>query len=249
MANYDGQFTGIRPTVEDMSKDMGLRNFMLGVYAKMALGLLLTGAIAWTVANLPAVRDLFYVVDAAGNLRALTILGLAAQYLPLVVILGSMAVRTVTPRSSGILYWTIVSLIGLSGAVWFLAYKLGDVANIFFIVASAFGAMSLWGYTTKRDISGWGSFLFMSTWGIAIGLIANALFFHNEGFRVIVSLVGVLLFAAFTAYDTQNLKAVYYHVGGNQTKMSVATNVGALNFYLDFINMFQLLLSVFGSRR
>jgi len=233
-----------------MSLDMGLRNFMLGVYAKMALGLLLTGAIAWTVANVPAVRDLFYVVDeATGRLRALTILGLAAQWLPLIVILGSMALRSVTPRSSGILYWTIVSVIGLSGAIWFLAYRLGDIANVFFITASAFGALSLWGYTTKRDISGWGSFLFMASWGIVIALIGNAFFFHNEGFRVVASLIGVLIFAGFTAYDTQNIKAIYYQLGGSQTSRAVATNMGALNFYLDFINMFQLLLSVFGGRR
>ena len=250
MADLEGQISGVRGKEKDMSLDMGLRNFMLGVYAKMALGLLLTGVIAWTVANVPAVRDLFYVIDeATGRLRALTILGLAAQWLPLLIILGSMALRTVTPRSSGILYWTIVSVIGLSGAIWFLAYRLGDIANVFFITASAFGALSLWGYTTKRDISGWGSFLFMGAWGVVLCLLGNAFFFHNEGFRVVASLIGVLIFAGFTAYDTQNIKAVYYQLGGSQTSRAVATNVGALNFYLDFINMFQLLLSIFGGRR
>ena len=252
MADLEGQISGTRSRVKekDMSLDVGLRNFMLGVYAKMALGLLLTGAIAWTVANIPAVRDLFYVVDATtGRLRALTLLGMAAQWLPLVVILGSMAIRTATPRSSGILYWTIVSVIGLSGAIWFLAYRLGDIANIFLIVASAFGALSLWGYTTKRDISGWSSFLVMGMWGTLIVLVGNMLFFHNEIARVVTSLFGVLIFAGFTAYDTQNIKAIYYRLGGSQTSRAVATNMGALNFYLDFINMFQLLLSVFGGRR
>ena len=250
MADLEGQISGARADKKDMSLDMGLRNFMLGVYAKMALGLLVTGVIAWTVANVPQVRDLFYVMDVTtGRLRALTMLGMAAQWLPLVIILGSMTLRTVSPRSSGVLYWLVVSAIGLSGAIWFLAYRLGDIANVFFIVATAFGALSLWGYTTNRDISGWGSFLFMGAWGVVLVLIGNSFFFHNEGFRVVVSLIGVLIFAAFTAYDTQKIKAVYYQLGGSQTSRAVATNMGALNFYLDFINMFQLLLSVFGGRR
>lgn len=234
---------------EQAEVDVGLRKFMLGVYAKLAMGLLLTGTIAYVVANIPAVRDYFFVVDAAGRLRGMTILGMAAQWAPLAIILGSMLIRSYTPRTSGILYWAIVSLIGLTGATWFLIYRLGDIANIFFITASAFGALSLWGYTTKRNISGWGNFLFMAGWGMAITLIVNQLFFHLEGLRIVVSLIGVLIFAAFTAYDTQKLKAVYYQIGGNQQGMAVATNVGALNFYLDFINMFQLLLSVFGGRR
>jgi len=233
----------------DTSVDVGLRNFMLGVYAKLALGLLLTGAIAWTVAHVPAVRDYFFVVDANGRLTAITLLGKIVQWMPLAIILGSMAIRSVTPRSSGILYWLLVSVIGVTGAFWFLYYRLGDIANIFLITASAFGALSLWGYTTKRNISGWGNFLFMAAWGVVGTLILNMLLFHNEGFRVVVSVIGVLVFAAFTAYDTQKLKAVYYQIGGSQSRMAVATNVGALNFYLDFINMFQLLLSLFGGRR
>jgi FtsH-binding integral membrane protein len=247
MNDYSSQ--PISPTVMDTSVDVGLRNFMLGVYAKLALGLLLTGAIAWTVAHVPAVRDYFFVVDATGRLTGITLLGNIVQWMPIVVILGSMAIRSYTPKTSGILYWGLVSIIGLTGAFWFLYYRLGDIANIFLITASAFGALSLWGYTTKRNISGWGNFLFMAGWGVVGTLILNMLFFHNEGFRVVVSVIGVLVFAAFTAYDTQKLKAVYYQIGGNQQRMAVATNVGALNFYLDFINMFQLLLSLFGGRR
>jgi FtsH-binding integral membrane protein len=247
MNDYTGQ--PVSPTVMDTSVDVGLRNFMLGVYAKLALGLLLTGAIAWTVSHVPAIRDYFFVVDANGRLTAITLLGKIVQWMPLVIILGSMAIRSVTPRSSGILYWLLVSVIGVTGAFWFLYYRLGDITNIFLITASAFGALSLWGYTTKRNISGWGNFLFMAGWGVVGTLILNMLFFHNEGFRVVISVIGVLVFAAFTAYDTQKLKAVYYQIGDSQSRMAVATNVGALNFYLDFINMFQLLLSLFGGRR
>lgn len=247
MNDYTGQ--PVSPTVMDTSVDVGLRNFMLGVYAKLALGLLLTGAIAWTVSHVPAIRDYFFVVDANGRLTAITLLGKIVQWMPLVIILGSMAIRSVTPRSSGILYWLLVSVIGVTGAFWFLYYRLGDITNIFLITASAFGALSLWGYTTKRNISGWGNFLFMAGWGVVGTLILNMLFFHNEGFRVVISVIGVLVFAAFTAYDTQKLKAVYYQLDGNQSRMAVATNVGALRFYIDFINMFQLLLSLFGGRR
>jgi uncharacterized protein len=253
MADYDSQIAQGRGSVKDrtgdMSLDVGLRNFMLGVYAKLALGLLLTGAIAWTVANVPAVRDYFFIVDADGNLRGITLLGQAVRWAPIVILLGSMFIRSMTVQASGFLYWSIVSLIGLSGALWFLAYRLGDIGTIFFITASAFGALSLWGYTTKRDLSGWGVFLMMAGWGVFLTLMLNAFFLHNEGFRIVVALIGVLIFAGFTAYDTQMIKGVYYQLGGSETKRSIATNVGALNFYLDFINMFQLLLSVFGGRR
>ncbi|EGF92126.1 hypothetical UPF0005 family protein [Asticcacaulis biprosthecium C19] len=247
MADYD-QYAGSRPTVEDMSKDMGLRNFMLGVYAKLAMGLLVTGTLAWVISNVPAVRDYFFVMQ-GDRVTNLTMLGQIARWAPLVIILATMFIRTFSPATSGLLYWTIVTLIGVSGAMWFLIYQLGDIANIFFITASAFGALSLYGYTTKRNLSGWGIFLFMGAWGVFILMLGNALFFQNELFRVAIAAIGVLIFAAFTAFDTQNLKMSYYQIGGNQTAMAVATNIGALNFYLNFINMFQLLLSIFGGRR
>ena len=249
MADLNGQISGVKPTVTDTSVDPGLRNFMLGVYAKLALGLLLTGAIAYVVSSVPAVRDYFFVVDQAGNLRGITRLGMIARWLPITIILGSMFIRSYTPQTSGLLYWIFVTIMGVSGAMWFLIYNLGSIASIFLITASAFGALCLWGYTTKRNISGWGNFLFMAGWGVVGTLILNALFFHSEGFRLVVSVIGVLIFAAFTAYDTQMLKSVYYRVGGNQTGMAVATNVGALSYYIDFINIFQLLLSLFGGSR
>lgn len=248
MADYNGQYSGVSPTVMDTSVDAGLRNFMLGVYAKLALGLLLTGAIAWTVSSVPAVRDYFFVVDASGRLRGITLLGLIAQFLPLVLILGSMVIRTVSAQASGILYWAFVSVVGLSGAAWFLIYNLGSIANIFLVTASAFGALCLWGYTTKRNISGWGNFLFMAAWGL-VGVLVVNIFLHSAIVQLAASAIGVLIFAAFTAYDTQMLKAVYYRLGGNAAARATATNIGALNYYIDFLNIFQFLLSLFGSRR
>jgi len=226
--------------------DAGLRNFMLGVYAKMALGLLLTGAIAWTVANVPQVRQYFFAQSYDGRFH-FTMLGQMAQWLPIGILLIAMFTRAFSsPQASGFLYWLVVSSIGVSGAVWFLLYQLGSIAGIFMITAASFGAMSLWGYVTKRDMSTWGRFLFMAMFGLFAAAIASMFI---PGMSLAVSVIGVLLFAVFTAYDTQKLKGIYYQVQGSQYGMAVATNMGALNFYLDFVNMFQFLLSLGGSRR
>jgi len=234
--------TRTRATVEkDSDVDVGLRNFMLGVYGKMALGLLLTGVIAYYVSTTPAISNLLFVIGADHRLH-FTLLGTVAQFLPLGILVLAMMTRAMySPAASGAVYWMVVAAIGVSGATWFLRYNLGNISSVFLITASSFGAMSLWGYTTKRDLSGWGKFLFMALWGVIFAVIAS---YFIPGINVIVSVIGVLLFAAFTAYDTQQLKAVYYRIGGNQSRMSLATNIGALNFYLDFINMFQFILAM-----
>ena len=245
MADFESQIARGRASSE-VDVDTGLRNFMLGVYAKMALGLLLTGAIAWTVANVPAVRQYFFATSYDGRFH-FTMLGQVAQWLPAGILLIAMFTRAFSsPQASGFLYWLVVSSIGVSGAVWFLLYQLGSIAGIFLITASAFGAMSVWGYVTKRDMSTWGRFLFMAMWGVFFAAIASIFI---PGMTLGVSVIGVLLFAVFTAYDTQMLKRVYYNVHGSQYSMAVATNMGALNFYLDFVNMFQFLLNLGGSRR
>jgi FtsH-binding integral membrane protein len=244
MADFESQTA--RGRISDVDVDTGLRNFMMGVYAKMALGLLLTGAIAWTVANVPAIRQYFFAQSYDGRLH-FTALGQLAQWLPIGILLIAMFTRAFSsPQASGFLYWVVVSSIGVSGAVWFLVYQLGSVAGIFLITAASFGAMSLWGYVTKRDMSTWGRFLFMAMFGLFAASIASIFI---PGMTLGVSVIGVLLFAVFTAYDTQKLKGIYYQVRGSQYNMAVVTNMGALNFYLDFVNMFQFLLSLGGSRR
>lgn len=244
MNDINGQYT-VRPTVDEMARDMGLKNFMFGVYMKMALGLLLTGVIAWTIASTPSIRDYFFVANELGRVHV-TLLGMLAEWLPAAILLIAMFTRMMqNPAASGFIYWLVVASIGVSGATWFMLYNLGNIASVFLITASAFGAMSLWGYTTKRDLSGWGKFLFMAMWGVFLAVIASM---FVPGINLIVSVIGVVLFAAFTAYDTQKLKAVYYQIGGSQARMSVATNLGALNFYLDFINMFQFILSMTSRR-
>jgi len=129
-----------------------------------------------------------------------------------------------------------------------MIYSLGSVAQVFFITAAAFGGLSLFGYVTKRDLTGMGSFLIMGMFGIMIASVVN-LFMHSGMISFIVSILGVLIFAGLTAYDTQRLKLTYYHLGGDQAAMGVATSYGALSLYLDFINLFQFLMSILGGNR
>ncbi|HEX5265101.1 MAG TPA: Bax inhibitor-1/YccA family protein [Phenylobacterium sp.] len=232
----------------DMSVDAGLRSFMLGVYNKLALGLVLSAALAWLTADFAPVQQLLYVTTPDGRLAGFTALGTVIRFAPLIVLIGAMFMRNVTARSSGILYWAVVSLIGAGLGVWLLAYTGTSVALTFLITASAFGVLSLFGYTTKKDLTGFGSFLMMGVWGLVlVGLVG--MFWHPPGFSMIFSLLGVFIFAGLIAWDTQNLKMTYYQLGGDQQSMAIATNYGALGLYINFINLFQFLLSLTGSRR
>jgi uncharacterized protein len=232
----------------DMSVDAGLRSFMLGVYNKMALGLLLSAVLAWLTADFAPVQQLLYVVNADGRLVGFTGLGTIVRFLPLVVLIGAMFMRNPSPRSASIVYWSVVSAIGAGLGVWLLAYTGSSVALTFLITASAFGVLSLVGYTTKKDLTGLGSFLIMGLWGLVIAMLVG-MFWHPAGFSFIISVLGVLIFAGLIAYDTQRLKMTYYQLGGDTAAMGVATSYGALNLYLNFINLFQFLLALTGNRR
>jgi len=246
MSDFDRRFA--RPAaVVDMSVDVGLRAFMLGVYNKLALGLVLSGALAYAFAYTP-LASLFYVMEGSRP-AGLTVIGMAIRWAPLVVLLAAgFLMRNPTPQSAAAIYWTIVSLIGSSLSVWFMIYQLGSVAQVFFITAAAFGSLSLWGYVTKKDLSGFGSFLIMGMFGLIIASVVN-MFLHSGAISFIVSILGVLIFAGLTAYDTQRLKMSYYEMGGNEAAMGVATSYGALSLYLDFINLFQFLMSILGGNR
>ena len=233
----------------DMSVDAGLRSFMLGVYNKVALGLLLSAALAFVTGQFAPVQALLYRVTADGRLAGLLPLGYVVAFAPLVVLLFSMAaIRNASPRSSGILYWTIVSLIGASLGVLTLVYTGGSIASTFLITATAFGGLSLFGYTTKRDLTAFGSFLMIGLIGIILASVVN-IFLHSGPMQFIISVLGVFIFAGLIAYDTQRLKMTYYQLGGDQAAMGVATSFGALSLYINFINLFQMLLSLFGNRR
>jgi FtsH-binding integral membrane protein len=232
----------------DMSVDTGLRAFMLGVYNKLALGLVLSAALAWLTADFEPVRQLLYVTTPDGRLMGFTLLGTILRFAPLAILLGAIFMKNPSPRASGILYWSVVSAIGAGLGVWLLAYTGASVASTFLITATAFGALSLFGYTTKKDLTGFGSFLIMGVVGLVIASLVN-LFLQSSMMSFIVSVLGVLIFAGLTAYDTQRLKMSYYEMGGDQSAMSVATNYGALSLYINFINLFQFLMSLFGARR
>ena len=233
----------------DMSVDAGLRSFMLGVYNKVALGLVLSAALAFLTGSYPPVRDLMFRLTADGRLAGVTLLGMIVAFAPIVVLLVSgFALRNPTAKSAGALYWGIVSLIGASLGVIVLVYTGASIASTFLITAAAFGGLSLIGYTTKKDLSGFGTFLIMGVIGLVIAMVVN-MFLHMAAIAFIVNILGVLIFAGLIAYDTQRLKTTYYQLGGDQSAMFVATNYGALSLYIIFINLFLFLLSLMGSRR
>jgi hypothetical protein len=146
-----------------------------------------------------------------------------------------------------IAFWVFAALMGLSLASIFLVYAHASIARVFFITAASFGALSLYGYTTNRDLSAWGSFLFMGLIGIILAMLVN-LFLASTALQFAISVIGVLVFAGLTAYDTQRIKDGYYEVMGDATATAKAAIMGALSLYLDFINMFVMLLQLFGNR-
>ncbi len=230
----------------DMSVDVGLRGFMLGVYNKVALGLVLSAALAFLTSSVAPVRDLMFTV--ANGRVSYSILGMVVAFAPLAVLLFTGFARRVTPKSASVTYWTVVSLIGASLGVVVLRYTGTSIGETFLLTATSFGALSLVGYTTKRDLTAMGSFLIMGVWGLVGAMLINV-FLQNSMMALIVDVIGVLIFAGLIAYDTQKLKMTYYQLEGNEAGKSVATSYGALSLYLDFINLFQFLLALFGNRR
>ena len=230
----------------DMSVDAGLRSFMLGVYNKVALGLLLSAGLGYLTGSFAPVRDLMFTVS--NGRVGYSILGMVVAFAPLAIILFGAFTKNVTPKAAGITYWAVVSAIGASMGVLVLRYTGASIASTFLLTATAFGALSLVGYTTKKNLTGMGSFLIMGLWGLIGAMLIN-MFLQNSMMSLLINVIGLLIFAGLTAYDTQKLKMTYYQLGGDQSAMSVATSYGALQLYLDFINMFQFLLALFGSRR
>jgi FtsH-binding integral membrane protein len=233
----------------DMSVDAGLRSFMLGVYNKVALGLVVSAALAFLTGQFEPVRDILYRTTADGRLIGYTLPGMIVAFGPLAVMLfGMFGMRNATPRTSGIFYWTIVAMIGASLGAITLLYTGTSIASTFLITAVAFGALSLFGYTTKKDLTGFGSFLLVGLIGLILASVVN-IFLQNSMMQFLISVLGVFIFAGLIAFDTQRLKMQYYELGGDQAAMGVATNYGALSLYINFINLFQFLLQLFGDRR
>ena len=222
----------------DAEIDVGLREYMLRVYNYMASGLALTGAVAYgmtlseTAMQLIFGTPLFWVV-------ALAPLGF--------VFYLSSRMNRIQAGTAQTLFWIFSALMGMSLASIFIVYTGTSIARVFFITAGTFAGMSLYGYTTKRDLTGLGSFMFMGLIGIIIASLVN-LFLQSSGLHFVISVVGVLVFVGLTAYDTQSIKNVYSGTDSDEVQSKKAI-MGALRLYLDFINLFIMLLHLFGDRR
>jgi FtsH-binding integral membrane protein len=219
------------------ARDVGLRSYMLSVYNYMASGVLLTGIVAMLFASSGYASEVM-----ATPLRWLIILA------PLgFVIAMSFGLNRMSTGTLQTLFWSFAVAMGLSMSTIFLVYTGVSIAQTFFAVSAGFLGLSLWGYTTKKDLSGWGTFLIMGVVGLLVAMLIN-LFLQSSAMHMVISALGVLIFAGLTAYDTQKIKSMYAHVAGTDM-MGKVVIMGALNLYLDFINMFLFLLRLFGSAR
>jgi FtsH-binding integral membrane protein len=240
----------------DASIDEGLRAYMIRVYNLMALGLAITGIAALGTVMLATTNDPSAAVAQLGNGKMLTSFGAALYGSPLrwVVMLAPLAmvfflsfrVEKMSLSAAQTTFWAFAALMGVSLSSVFLVYTSASIVQTFFITATAFLALSLFGYTTKRDLTGMGSFLIMGVWGLIIASLVN-IFLASSALQFAISAIGVLVFAGLTAYDTQKIKEMYY-VGDGALVAGRKAIMGALQLYLDFINMFMFLLQFLGNR-
>jgi uncharacterized protein len=244
MADYDNR--AIRGSVVAGAVDAGLRAHMLRVYNYMLVGLVLTGLTAWATAD-TSLRDVFFQVTANGRM-GLTGLGWVALLAPLgMVFFLSFGINRMSVATAQTTFWVYAALVGIGIAPILWVYTGASVATTFFVTAATFGAMSLWGYTTKADLSGMGSFLFMGLIGIVIASVVN-MFLQSAMIQWIVSIAGVLIFTGLTAYDTQWIKEMYV-ANDDGTVAGRKAIIGALKLYLDFLNLFLFLLRFMGVQR
>ena len=218
--------------------DVGLRAYMLRVYNYMASALALTGAIAYLTANNETMVQMIF----GTGLSWIVMLSPLAFVMVL-----SFGINRMKASTAQAIFWVFAAVMGLSMASIFLQFTGASVARVFFITAGTFAGMSLWGYTTKKDLSGFGSFLMMGLIGIIIAMVVN-IFLQSSALHFTISAVGVLVFVGLTAYDTQRIKSLYLESDGSET-MSKKAIMGALTLYLDFINLFVMLMQLLGDRR
>jgi uncharacterized protein len=258
MANYDPRTArygaSVAGTVDAI--DEGLRSHMLRVYNYMMIGLVVTGIFALGTFNLAVAGSQQEAVVMLQNGVMLTQLGATIYLGPLMwvialaplgmVILLSSRLHKMSVGGAQMTFWVFAALMGLSLSSIFVVYTASSITQVFFIAAATFGTMSLFGYTTKRDLSGMGSFLMMGVFGLIIAMVVN-MFLGSSALEFAISVIGVLVFTALTAYDTQKIKEMYY-VGDDGSVAGRKAIMGALNLYLDLILLFQFLLSLLGSR-
>ena len=237
--------------------DAGLRAYMIRVYNYMAVGLAITGLMAFGAYTLSVTTDPALAAAKLPNGLMLTSLGYALFISPLkwvvflaplgIVFLLSARINRMSTASAQMAFWVFAAVLGISLGSIFMVFTYTSIARVFFITAASFGALSLYGYTTQRDLSPFGSFLMMGVFGIILAGIVN-IFLASSALQFVISVVGVLVFAGLTAWDTQRIKEMYdVHDDGTMTGRKAI--MGALSLYLDFINMFTFLLQLFGDRR
>jgi FtsH-binding integral membrane protein len=231
-----------RSAATTVGVDAGLRQYMLRVYNYMAAGLALTGVLAYAVAD--------YATANSGFAHA--IYGTPLAWLIMLAPLGfvmvlSFGIQRLSLPAAQLLFWAFAAVMGVSLSSIFLRYTGTSIARVFFISGGTFAGMSLYGYTTKRDLTGMGSFLFMGLIGIIIASVVNV-FVASSALQFAISVIGVIVFVGLTAYDTQRIKEMYLEADGDVIAGKKAI-MGALALYLDFINLFLMLLQLFGQRR
>ena len=239
--------------------DVGLRAHMNRVYGLMSIGMVITGLMAWAISGLATTTDPSLAAGQLGNGVMLTDLGAAIYTSPLkwvimfaplgiVFAFGAM-VNKLSENALRLMFFVFATAVGVSLSWIFMVYTGASIVQTFFITAVAFLGLSLYGYTTKKDISGWGSFLIMGVIGLIVASIVN-IFLASSALMFAISALGVLIFAGLTAYDTQNIKNTYIQMAshGQQEWLGKAAISGALSLYLDFLNMFQFLLMFMGNQ-
>ncbi|MXP10115.1 Bax inhibitor-1/YccA family protein [Pseudoblastomonas halimionae] len=244
MADWNDQRSGVgyEPGISNASvpntvRDAGLRKHMLSIYNYMTSGVLLSGIIALVMANTGMTTALY----------SNPILPWIIMLSPLAIVFAmSFGANRFSAGTLQLMFWAFAALMGASLSTIFLVYTQASIALTFFATAAAFAGLSLFGYTTKKDLSGMGTFLIMGVVGLLVAMLLN-MWLQSSGFAMAISAIGVLIFAGLTAYDTQRLKAQYQYVRGTDMA-GKAVILGALTLYLDFINMFQFLLSFLGSQ-
>ncbi len=242
-----GTFNRAGTVADQASFDVGLRAHMVRVYNYMASGLALSGIVAFGLFSSPELASLFFQVQ-AGRVVGLNMLGWIAIFAPLgLLLLTSFRAAQMSVTSVQAVYWAVTALMGVSLSLLLFRYTGASVARTFFVTAAAFGALSLYGYTTKRDLTAMGKFLFMGVIGLILAGIVNMIW-PSGTMSFIISAAGVLIFSGLIAYDTQKIKEQYSEAWGTEMVEKIAV-FGALSLYLDFVNLFQFLMSFMGQSR
>ena len=259
MAQYDALRTGSISGARAAEIDQGLRAHMNKVYGTMSVGMLITFAAAWAISGLATTADPSAAVAQVGPDTYLTSLGAAIytsplrwviMFAPLIFVFGmSAAINRMSAATAQLVFYAFAAVMGLSISSIFLVFTGTSIAQIFLITAIAFASLSLYGYTTNRDLSPMGTFLMMGLIGLIVAMLVN-LFMQSSGLAFAISAIGVLIFAGLTAYDTQRIKTDYiaHAAHGDAEWLGKSAIMGALSLYLNFINMFMMLLSLFGNR-